>query len=612
MCGIVGYVGKNKKAQEVLLNGLKSLEYRGYDSAGIAYVKGNDLVITKEKGKIVNLEKLVEVNESNLGIGHTRWATHGIANRTNSHPHKQGKITIVHNGIIENYAELKSQLLKDGVSFKSETDTEVAAALLNKLYNETNDMNKTIIEFEKIAKGSYALGIIVDGDYENLYAVKKGSPLIIGLGENENYIASDVPAIIKYTNKYTVLDDGDFVKLNANEIKYFSAVGKEKELETKTFDKELGNNEKGIYEHFMLKEIYEQPDVFVRTVNPYMENDFDSLTKNMPDFSNYNKIVIVACGSAMHAGLVGKNLIEKYAEIPVEVEIASEFRYKEKLFIDKNSLVIAISQSGETADTLEAIKIAKSYGAETIGIINRVDSSIARNVDEVLYTKAGIENAVATTKAYSAQIALLSLIALNIANNKNNINLEEKIEILKAIKELPTNISTLLKDNYREQYKNIAEQLYDKNDIFFIGRGIDEALCMEGSLKLKEISYIHSEAYAAGELKHGTISLIEEGTPVMGIITDEKIAEKTLSNIEETGSRGSVNYIVVTEDLDNKYQGNNKKYDSYSKVIIPKTHKLLQPMLTVIPLQLIAYETAKFKGCDIDKPKNLAKSVTVE
>ena len=612
MCGIVGYVGKNKKAQEVLLNGLKSLEYRGYDSAGIAYVKGNDLVITKEKGKIVNLEKLVEVNESNLGIGHTRWATHGIANRTNSHPHKQGKITIVHNGIIENYAELKSQLLKDGVNFKSETDTEVAAALLNKLYNETNDMNKTIIEFEKIAKGSYALGIIVDGDYENLYAVKKGSPLIIGLGKNENYIASDVPAIIKYTNKYTVLDDGDFVKLNANEIKYFSAVGKEKKLETKTFDKELGNNEKGIYEHFMLKEIYEQPDVFVRTVNPYMENDFDSLTKNMPDFSNYNKIVIVACGSAMHAGLVGKNLIEKYAEIPVEVEIASEFRYKEKLFIDKNSLVIAISQSGETADTLEAIKIAKSYGAETIGIINRVDSSIARNVDEVLYTKAGIENAVATTKAYSAQIALLSLIALNIANNKNNINPEEKIEILKAIKELPTNISTLLKDNYREQYKNIAEQLYDKNDIFFIGRGIDEALCMEGSLKLKEISYIHSEAYAAGELKHGTISLIEEGTPVMGIITDEKIAEKTLSNIEETGSRGSVNYIVVTEDLDNKYQGNNKKYDSYSKIIIPKTHKLLQPMLTVIPLQLIAYETAKFKGCDIDKPKNLAKSVTVE
>ena len=612
MCGIVGYVGKNKKAQEVLLNGLKSLEYRGYDSAGIAYVKGNNLVITKEKGKIVNLEKLVEVNESNLGIGHTRWATHGIANRTNSHPHKQGKITIVHNGIIENYAELKSQLLKDGVNFKSETDTEVAAALLNKLYNETNDMNKTIIEFEKIAKGSYALGIIVDGDYENLYAVKKGSPLIIGLGENENYIASDVTAIIKYTNKYTVLDDGDFVKLNANEIKYFSAVGKEKKLETKTFDKELGNNEKGIYEHFMLKEIYEQPDVFVRTVNPYMENDFDSLTKNMPDFSNYNKIVIVACGSAMHAGLVGKNLIEKYAEIPVEVEIASEFRYKEKLFIDKNSLVIAISQSGETADTREAVKIAKSYGAETIGIINRVDSSIARNVDEVLYTKAGIENAVATTKAYSAQIALLSLIALNIANNKNNINPEEKIEILKAIKELPTNISTLLKDNYREQYKNIAEQLYDKNDIFFIGRGIDEALCMEGSLKLKEISYIHSEAYAAGELKHGTISLIEEGTPVMGIITDEKIAEKTLSNIEETGSRGSVNYIVVTEDLDNKYQGNNKKYDSYSKVIIPKTHKLLQPMLTVIPLQLIAYETAKFKGCDIDKPKNLAKSVTVE
>ena len=612
MCGIVGYVGKNKKAQEVLLNGLKSLEYRGYDSAGIAFVKDNDLVITKEKGKIANLEKLIEFTDSNLGIGHTRWATHGVANKTNSHPHKQGKITIVHNGIIENYAELKEKLINEGVKFNSTTDTEVAAALLNKIYNETNDMNKTIVEFEKQVKGAYALGIICDDDYETLYTARMDSPLIIALGDNENYIASDVPAVIEYTNKYMELNNGDFAKITADKVECFNKNGEKIEKEKHTFPKKDYAIGKNGYEHIMLKEIHEQPDVVRNTISPYFENGIDSLLEKMPDFSNYNKIVIVACGSAMHAGLVGKNMIEEFADIPVEVKIASEFRYDEKVFIDNKSLVIGVSQSGETADTLKAIERAKKEGADTLGIISKEGSTIARNVDFLLYTNSGLEIAVATTKAYSAQIALLSLIALNIANHKNNISNEEIKNVLKSIKELPVQIDKLLNQQYCEQYKEIAETLYDKNDIFFIGRGIDYALCMEGSLKLKEISYIHSEAYAAGELKHGTISLIEPGTPVIGVITDERRADKTLSNIEETGSRGSDNYMIITDELDNIYSKSNENYNKYKKVIIPKTHKLFQPLLTVVPLQMIAYETAKLKGEEIDTPRNLAKSVTVE
>lgn len=612
MCGIVGYVGKNKKAQEVLLNGLKSLEYRGYDSAGIAFVKDNDLVITKEKGKIANLEKLIEFTDSNLGIGHTRWATHGVANRTNSHPHKQGKITIVHNGIIENYAELKEKLINEGVKFNSTTDTEVAAALLNKIYNETNDMNKTIVEFEKQVKGAYALGIICDDDYETLYTARMDSPLIIALGDNENYIASDVPAVIEYTNKYMELNNGDFAKITADKVECFNKNGEKIEKETHEFPKKDYAIGKNGYEHIMLKEIHEQPDVVRNTISPYFENGIDSLLEKMPDFSNYNKIVIVACGSAMHAGLVGKNMIEEFADIPVEVKIASEFRYDEKVFIDNKTLVIGVSQSGETADTKKAIERAKNEGADTLGIISKEGSAISRKVDFLLYTNSGLEIAVATTKAYSAQIALLSLIALNIANHKNNISNEEIKNVLKSIKELPVQIDKLLNQQYCEQYKEIAETLYDKNDIFFIGRGIDYALCMEGSLKLKEISYIHSEAYAAGELKHGTISLIEPGTPVIGVITDERRADKTLSNIEETGSRGSDNYMIITDELDNIYSKSNENYNKYKKVIIPKTHKLFQPLLTVVPLQMIAYETAKIKGEEIDTPRNLAKAVTVE
>ena len=638
MCGIVGYVGKNKRAQKVLIDGLKELAYRGYDSAGIAYIKNNELIITKEKGKIVNLEKILEANESNLGIGHTRWATNGEADQVNSHPHKQGKITIVHNGIIENAKFLRPELESMGYIFKTkENDTEVAAAILDKLYNDKKDINKTLVEFQKQVEGAYALGIVIDDDYNNLYAIRKDSPLIIALGDNENYIASDVPAIIKYTNKYMELDNGDFAKISANKIQCFNKDGMEIEKEIKEFPIEDYDTSKHGYEHIMLKEIHEQPTVVKETIAPYIENGIDSLIKNMPDFSKYDKIVVTACGSAMHAGLVGKYMIEEFADIPVDVEIASEFRYK-KVFIDDKTLVIGVSQSGETADTLKALEKAKEKGADTLGIISKKGSSIARYVDCVLYTNSGIEVAVATTKAYSAQVALLSLIAFNIANHKNNIKLDEIKEIMLAIKELPIQMEKLLSKEYCKQYKEIASNLYKQNDIFYIGRGIDYALCMEGSLKLKEISYIHSEAYAAGELKHGTISLIEPpkyetdlltgellkdkngqlimkepGTPVIGVTTDNvSIAEKTFSNLEETRSRGSQNYMITTTEL-NKHFSKDKNYNKfYTKIVIPTTHKILQPLLTVIPLQLIAYETAKFKGEEIDTPRNLAKSVTVE
>lgn len=605
MCGIIGYIGKQNRCQDVLINGLEKLEYRGYDSAGIAYISNNNLIISKVQGKINNLKEIIKKEDSNLGIGHTRWATHGIPNEVNSHPHKQGKITIVHNGIIENYAELKEQLIKDGVSFNSNTDTEVAAALLNSLYEKTNDIKETMLLFKQKVKGAYALGIIVDGDYDHLYAMKKNSPLIIGIGNDENYIASDMPAIIKYTSNYIILNDGEFASINSNEVKCFDKDGNEINKDISVFTEQEDSYEKNGYKHFMLKEIHEQPEVFKNTVNPYLENGIDSLIEKMPDFSKYEKIVIVACGSAMHAGLVGKNMIEHFADVPVEVEIASEFRYK-KLFINENSLVIAISQSGETADTLAAIEIAKEKNCDTLGIINRIDSSIARTVDCVLYTKAGIEIAVATTKAYSAQVALLSLIALNIASKKKNIDNNELREILSSVKKLPIQMDSLLDSENNTIINEIAKYLSTREDIYFIGRNVDYSMCMEGSLKLKEISYIHSDAYAAGELKHGTISLIEDGTPVIAIVTDKNIAEKTISNIKEVKSRGANITLIVTEDL-------NMEYDCVdNKIVIPSTHKLFEPLLTILPLQLLAYHTALLTNCDIDQPKNLAKSVTVE
>lgn len=603
MCGIVGYVGNNKNSLNVLIDGLERLEYRGYDSAGVAFVSNNKLNIEKCEGRILNLKNRIDFSiYSNVGIGHTRWATHGEANSINSHPHRCGNITLVHNGIIENFDEIKKELLAHGVNFVSETDTEVASALINELYNETNDMNKAIVLFQKKVRGSYAMGIINDNELDTIYTVRCNSPLIVGIGDDENFIASDVPAILKYTNKYVTLDNGDFARINSSGVTYFNKCGDVIAKDIKVFDNAREAIDKNGYEHFMLKEIHEQPTVFMNTIKPYLNNGIDSLLSIMPDFSNYDNIHIVACGSAMHAGMVGKSLIEEFGDTSVTVSIASEFRYK-KLFINNKSLVIVISQSGETADTLAALNRAREHGAHTLGIINVKGSSIAREADTVLYTEAGIEVAVATTKAYSAQVTLLSLIALSLASKKSCISKEEIKSILEDIKALPDMMVSLLD---RNEYKDIAKKIYKENDIFFIGRDIDYALCMEGSLKLKEISYIHSEAYAAGELKHGTISLIDKNTFVISLVTEGSIGEKTISNIKEVKSRGA-NVIYITTD---KLDVDSNFYDD--KIVIPTVHKLIQPLLTVIPLQMISYEVAKLRECDIDKPKNLAKSVTVE
>ena len=603
MCGIIGYLG-NKNCLNVIIDGLERLEYRGYDSAGIAYNKDGKVEIIKEKGKIANLKSKIDFKiESNLGIGHTRWATHGQPNNVNSHPHKVGKITIVHNGIIENYVELKRELEELGYKFKSDTDTEVACALLDHIYSETNSMEQTMAIFKDKAKGAYALGILCDDHMHHLYAVKKDSPLIIAIGDKEKYIASDVPAILKYTNKYIILDDGEFAKLNPEKVIVYDNNIEIVKKEIHTFEGNASSMDKNGYEHYMLKEINEEAEVIKATTLPYIEDGIDSLIKNIPNLTHFNKIEIIACGSAMHAGLIGKTLIEEYANIPVNVELASEYRYK-KLFLDKKSLVIVISQSGETADTLAALKIAKSHGAYTLGIINVVGSSIARYSDHVLYTKAGSEIAVATTKAYSTQVAMLGLIALNLAYHNKTMTKDEINEVISEIRKLPTNIQSVL--NEQPEYRKIAKKLYKHNDIFFIGRNVDYALAMEGSLKLKEISYINSQGYAAGELKHGTISLIDKGTPVFAIVTEKTIADKTISNIKECKARGADITFIVSEEL-------NVKDDFYNqKIVIPTNHKTIQSVLTVIPLQLIAYEIAKLRKCDIDKPKNLAKSVTVE
>ena len=594
MCGIVGYIGKSKKTLSVLVNGLEHLEYRGYDSAGIAYIKNNKIVIKKEEGRISNLKNELDLtDESNIGIGHTRWATHGVVNSINSHPHNSGRITIVHNGIIENYQELKTELEKNGYNFKSDTDSEVAAALLDYLYNKTGNMLDAIKEFKEKVMGAYALGIINSDEIDTLYAIKKNSPLIIGVKDEEKYIASDVPAIIDETDNYIILGDGEFAKITKNEIEVFNTNNVKKEVEIKKFNGSMQSLDKNGYETYMKKEIFEQPEVVKRNI----EN-------SIPDLRGYKKIVIVACGSAFHAGLIGKTLIEEYGDIPVEVEVASEFRYK-KLFLDINTLVIAISQSGETADTLEAVKIAKKRGADTLGIINVEESSIAREVDEVIYTNAGTEIAVATTKGYTTQVEILSKIAYILATNNNCKNYKNIIRnFISDLKELPIIMEEVL--SREDEFKEIAKDIYKENDIFFIGRGIDYALAMEGSLKLKEISYIHSEAYPAGELKHGTISLIEEGTPVIGIVTDELISDKTISNMKEVKARGA-NVIYLTTNV------LAKDGDFYNRIIeVPKVNPLLQPLINIIPLQMISYHVAKLNKKDIDKPRNLAKSVTVE
>ncbi len=589
MCGITGYIGKNKKAIDVVINGLESLEYRGYDSAGIAYVLDNKVNIVKEQGKIINLKSKLDFSiQSNLAIGHTRWATHGEPNQINSHPHSQGKFTIVHNGIIENYLELKQELLENGYKFKSSTDTEVACAYMDFLYNKNKNILLTLNEVSKIFRGSYAFGIICSDDLNNLYALRKTSPLIIANGNGENYIASDVPAILRYTNKYMLLDDMEIAKISNDKVEVYNKDLKVIKKDILEFEGSFESSMKGGYEHFMLKEIHEEPTVFKNTINAYFDGDF----KNIPDLSKYNNIHIVACGSAYHTGLIGKYLIEKYANIPVYVEVASEYRYKHN-FYDKNTLVILVSQSGETADTLASLRMVKEEGIDTLSIVNVVGSSIARESKYVIYTKAGCEIAVATTKAYLAQITIFALLTMYLTNNKSE-------EILNEI----NNIPSILEENVNIDYNYIANEIYQNQNIFFIGRGIDYAICMEGSLKLKEISYINSVAYQAGELKHGTISLIEKNTPVIAICTDESLLEKTISNIKEVKARGAKVIFITTSDIVGDF------YDF--KISVSKVNELLQPITTIVPLQLIAYNVAKLNGCDIDKPRNLAKSVTVE
>ena len=598
MCGIVGYNGKDSNTLRILIDGLKALEYRGYDSSGIAY-KTNDINIVKSVGKISELEKKIDYElNTDMGIGHTRWATHGKVNETNSHPHHVGDITIVHNGIIENFNEIKDELKKNNYIFNTDTDTEVACALIDYYYKKTNDIKDSLVKFMNKVRGSYALGVMVNNN-ENIYSLRKNSPLIIAKNNDGNFIASDTIAVSKYADEVMYLGENIIAELSKTNINLYDKELKNVNSNFIKIDKSIDTTDKCGYDHYMLKEIHEQPKVFRDTVEPYLENDIDSLLDKMPDFTKYNKIDIVACGSAYHTGLVGKNLIEEFADVPVNVEIASEYRYK-KNFYDDKTLVIVVSQSGETADTLAALRMAKQDNIDTLAIVNVEGSSIARESDILLKIKAGREIAVATTKAYSAQVAMLSLIALNLAIKKNNIDKSELKEILKDIKELPVKIEDTINKN---DYKEIANNIYDKNDIFFIGRGIDYALAMEGSLKLKEISYINSQAYAAGELKHGTISLIEDGTPVIGILTEEKLIEKTISNIEEVKSRGAITIGVTNEEIDNNFD---------YKINVPKVHKTLQPLLTIIPLQLISYEVAKLRKCDIDKPKNLAKSVTVE
>ena len=585
MCGITGYIGKKNNAIEVVMNGLESLEYRGYDSAGIAYLKNNKLNIIKEQGKIANLKEKIDFSDkSNLAIGHTRWATHGEPNKINSHPHSQGKFTIVHNGIIENYLELKEELINNGYKFKSSTDTEVACAYIDFLYKKTNDILKSLNEASKIFIGSYALGIICNDDLNNLYALRKTSPLIIGLNDNENYIASDVPAILKYTNKYILLKDFEIAKISDNNVEVFDSKLKKSKKEILEFEGTYESSIKDGYSHFMLKEIHEEPKVFKDTIESCLN------LNNLPDFSKYNKIHIVGCGSAYHAGLIGKYLIEEYIHKEVYVEVASEYRYK-KVFYDNKTLIIFISQSGETADTLACLRKANEDNIDTLSIVNVVGSSIARESKYIIYTKAGFEIAVATTKAYLSQLTVFIALIIKLTNNN---------ELKKEISTIPKLIEELINTDYKE----IAKKIYKNQNIFFIGRSIDYDLCMEGSLKLKEISYINSVAYQAGELKHGTISLIENNTPVIAIATNKKLLEKTISNIKEVKARKAKVIFLTNEDIKNDF------YDYLIKV--PKVSELLQPILTIVPLQLLAYEVAKLNGCDIDKPRNLAKSVTVE
>lgn len=609
MCGIVGYIGKSQAAP-ILLDGLSKLEYRGYDSAGLAVHDGTKLSVTKCKGRLKALSDLTKEGvtlEGTIGIGHTRWATHGAPSDTNSHPHfnTNESIAVVHNGIIENYLKIKNRLIEKGYQFQSQTDTEVVVQLLDSYYQ--GDALAAIAKVMTKLEGSYALGIVFNDRPDEFFAVRKDSPLIVGVSDDGKFIASDVPAILKHTRSVYYLENGEIVHLSRERINFFNSDLEPIDKELKTVQWDIAAAEKGGYEHFMLKEIHEQPKAVRDTINPRIrDNDIviDELNMSEEDIKNLKKIYIVACGSAYHTGMTGKYIIEDLARIPVEVDLASEFRYRNPI-LDEGTLTVIISQSGETADSLAALREAKKHGVKVLGIINVVGSSIAREADNVLYTWAGPEIAVATTKAYSTQLAALYLLAMRFAKVRGTVSNDQFDNLLEALRNLPEQIQTIL-DQTVPQIQYIASKFVAVKDSFFIGRGVDYTTALEGSLKLKEISYIHSEAYPAGELKHGPIALIEQGTLVTAILTQEDLYKKTVSNIVEVQSRGAFVLAVTNED--------NQEAAKVSDEIIyiPVTDKHFATSLAVIPLQLLSYYVSIGKGLDLDKPRNLAKSVTVE
>lgn len=607
MCGIVGFVGSTNAAP-ILLNNLEKLEYRGYDSAGISVIENGCIVTKKAKGRIANLKKLTDDGKNVngcLGIGHTRWATHGEPNDINSHPHESmhGKFAVVHNGIIENYVSIRESLTKKGFKFMSETDTETVTQLLESYYD--GNIMDAIVKTLHMIDGSYALGIICNDCTDKFYAVKKDNPLIIGLGDGENYIASDVTALIEHTRKVCYLEDNEIAVISKDSVHIYNLNGEEVEVKVKEIDWNINAAEKGGYPHFMMKEIMEQPKVIRDTVTPRIKNGEVVLDGIELDryLDTVNKIVITACGSAYHAGVVGKYVLEKLARVPVEVDLASEFRYRDPM-IDKNSLVIAVSQSGETADTLAALKEAKRRGAKTLAIVNVVSSAIASTADDVIYTWAGPEIAVATTKAYSAQLTVFYLLAIYMARSLGKIDDARNAQLITDLLKLPEKVEKLFEQ--KTVIQNMAALYFNEKHIFFIGRNLDYASALEGSLKLKEISYIHSEAYAAGELKHGTISLIEEGRLVVAVACQNQLFEKTLSNIREVKARGA-DIVAIVDESNTVIESETDKV-----LYIPSTDPLFTASLSVIPMQFLGYYVAASNGCDIDKPRNLAKSVTVE
>jgi glucosamine--fructose-6-phosphate aminotransferase (isomerizing) len=604
MCGIVGFVSKESKTIDIVVEGLKSLEYRGYDSCGVALVNDGVMGMFKAKGKIINLEAKLKNNDipTNCAIGHTRWATHGEPNEINAHPHQMEDVTLVHNGIIENSDELKDQLQKLGFVFKTQTDTEVAAAVLSGLLREEKDKVKVMHRANDILRGSYAFAIIFKDEPETVYCIKKDAPLILGKGKDIIHLASDVSAFLAYTNMVIELNDGEIAKLNNGSLTIFdndcNIIIRNSEKTNLT----LQDIKKDGYDTFLLKEIHEEPAVIKKTISHYMGEDLYDLMDTMPELTKYNRAIFIGCGSAMHAGMVGKYLMEKYARVISSLEIASEFRYSNPI-LDEKTLCIFVSQSGETADTLAALRMCNQMGLDTIAVCNVLGSSISKEAKYFLPTLAGKEISVATTKAYTAQVAVLSLIVLKKAISDNKLEPKDKREIEKELRTLPKLLASYLDNTEVEKFASLIQ---NTEHAFFIGRGVDFALSLEGSLKLKEISYIHSEAYPAGELKHGTISLIEQGTPVIALITEEKLVEKTISNMKEVKARGAAVLLMIREDL------YNEQIEADKIILLPKLHTAVQSIVSVIPYQMLAYHIATARGCDIDQPRNLAKSVTVE